>query len=295
MDTNWAQIIFNSGVTGSIYLISAVAITLIYGLSRFPNFAHAEFMALGAFLGYLASVQIGLAFPFTFIIAFLGCGALGFLSYWGIFRPLLNRGASLIHLMIASLALGYIIRHTIAEIWGWSPLYYGVIWANFDIGPVRVSVIWLLIILAAFLVAITMHFVLTRSKLGKSIRATSSNPKLAQSSGINTLKVILITWFIAAGLAGLAGLLRAAQTKIGPMVGWDILLPSFAVTLLGGIGSFYGAILAAYTIGLAENVGVVFLARYDISTDYRMAIPFVILILVLLFRPQGMANLFKGN
>ena len=293
--TNWAQVLFNSGITGSLYLISAVALTLVYGISRFPNFAHAEFMTLGAYMGYFAAEQLGLPFPAAFVAAFIFSGLTGFLSYKGIFQPLAKRGATLVHLMIASLALGFIIRHSIGEIWGWAPLFFNIIWPSFEVGPVRINAIWLWLILAAVAIAVTMHFILVRTKIGKAMRATSSNAELALSSGINTTRVLLITWFISAGLAGTAGLFRAAETRLSPLLGWDILLSTVAVTILGGIGSFYGAIIAAFIIGLAENVGVVILVQLGLSTEYRLAIPFVILILALILRPQGLAKLFKGN
>ena len=293
--TNWAQVLFNSGITGSLYLISAVALTLVYGISRFPNFAHAEFMTLGAYMGYFAVEQLGLPFPAAFVAAFISSGLVGFLSYKGIFQPLAKRGATLVHLMIASLALGFIIRHSIGEIWGWAPLFFNIIWPSFEVGPVRINAIWLWLILAAVAIAVTMHFILVRTKIGKAMRATSSNAELALSSGINTTRVLLITWFISGGLAGIAGLFRAAETRLSPLLGWDILLSTVAVTILGGIGSFYGAIIAAFIIGLAENVGVVILVQLGLSTEYRLAIPFVILILALILRPQGLAKLFKGN
>ena len=256
MTTNWAQVIFNSGVTGSLYLISAVALTLTYGLSRFPNFAHAEFMALGAFMGYFIAEQLGWPFPLSFLFAFLATGVLGFLSYRGIFQPLYKRGATLIHLMIASLALGFIIRHSIGEVWGFSSLSFSITWPAFDVGPIRISLIWLIVILSAIVLAVAMHFLLVKTKIGKAIRATSSNPELALSSGINTAKVLFITWFVSAGLAGVAGLFRAAETRLSPLLGWDLLLPTFAVVLLGGIGSFYGAIVAAFIIGIAQALAV---------------------------------------
>ncbi len=293
--TNWAQVLFNSGITGSLYLISAVALTLAYGLSRFPNFAHAEFMTLGAYMGYFVAEQLGWPFPLSFVATILSSGLVGFLSYRGIFQPLARRGASLIHLMVASLALGFIIRHSIGEIWGWAPLFFNFTWPSFEVGPVRLTTLWLWLILAAVAIAVTMHFMLVKTKIGKAIRATSSNSDLALSSGINTARVLLITWFISGGLAGIAGLFRAADTRLSPLLGWDILLPTVAVTILGGIGSFYGAIVAAFIIGLAENIGVVFLVQLGLSTEYRLAIPFVILILVLLLRPQGIGTLFKGN
>lgn len=291
---NWAQVLFNSCVTGSLYLISAVALTLVYGLCRFPNFAHAEFMAFGAYMGYFVAEQLGLGFPFTFVTAFLASGTLGVLSYKGVFQPLAKRGATIIHQMIASIALGFIIRHSIGEIWGWAPLSFRVVWSSFDVGMVRVTGIWLWLILAALVIGGVMHLMLVKTKIGKAMRATSSNPELALSSGINIDRVALTTWFIGAALAGIAGLFRAAGTRLSPLLGWDILLPTFAVTILGGIGSFYGAIAAAFIIGLAENVGVVILVSLGLSTEYRMAIAFVILIVTLILRPQGLSRVFRG-
>jgi branched-subunit amino acid ABC-type transport system permease component len=292
---NWPQVLFNSCVTGSLYLISAVALTLIYGLSRFPNFAHAEFMALGAYMGYFVAEQLGLGFPSSFVVAFLASGALGVICYKAVFQPLANRGATIIHSMIASIALGFIVRHAIGEIWGWAPLSFSVVWTSFDVGVIRVSGIWLWLIFAAVATGVILHFLLAKTKMGKAIRGTSSNPELALSSGININRVTLTTWFIGAALAGVAGLFRASGTRLSPLLGWDILLPTFAVTILGGIGSFYGAIAAAFVIGLVENIGVVVLVSLGLSTEYRMAIAFVILILTLLIRPEGLTKLLKGT
>ncbi len=292
---NWAQVLFNSSVTASLYLISAVALTLVYGLSRFANFAHAEFMVMGAYAAYFVVNTLNLPLPLSFIIAFLAAGALGALCYQFVFRPLDRRGSTIMHLMIASMALGFIIRHTVGEIWGFSPLSINATWDYFDIGPLRVTSLWLWLIAAAVSTGIILHSVLVMTRTGKAIRATSSNPELAQSSGINTYRVVLTTWFLSGGLAGIAGLFRAAETRLSPYLGWDILLPVVAVTTLGGIGSFYGAIAAAFIIGLLENIGVLILVQFNISTEYRMAIPFVVLIFVLIFKPQGIAKLFKGN
>lgn len=292
---NWAQVLFNSAVTGSLYLISAVGLTLTYRLSHFPNFAHAEFMALGAYAGYFVAEQLGLGFPVAFITAFLASGVLGSLCYKGIFQPLARRGATIIHLMVATIGLGFVIRHSVGEVWGWSPLSFKVVWSSFDVGAVRVSGLWLWLIFAALAMAGIMHVILVKTKIGKAIRATSSNSELALASGINIGRVTLVTWFIGAALAGIAGLFRAAVTKLSPMLGWDIFLPTAAVTILGGIGSFYGAIVAAFIIGLTENIGVVALVNLGISTEYRMAVAFLILIVTLILRPQGLARMFRGT
>jgi len=293
MEVNWAQVLFNSAVTGSLYLIGAVGLTLTYGLSGFPNFAHAEFITLGAFMGYWVAEQLGLGLPLALVVAFLVTGIVSFLCYRGIFQPLAKRGASIIHLMVGSIALGFILRHSIGAAWTWRPLYFTAAWSAFDIGPVRISGLWLWLIFTAIALSVIMHFVLVKTKIGKAIRASASNPELALASGINVDRVIWITWFIGAGLAAIAGIFRGADTQIWPMTGWDIILPIFAVVILGGIGNYYGAIAAAFIIGLAENIGVVGLIALGLSTTYRIGIAFLILIVTLIVKPQGLAMLFR--
>lgn len=293
MEVNWAQVLLNSVITGSFYLIGAVGLTLTYGLSNFPNFAHAELITLGAFIGYLLTEQLGLSLPMAFVVSFLCTGLVGFLCYRGIFQPLAKRGATIIHLMVTSIALGFILRHSIGAIWSWEPLYFTATWSAFDVGRLRVTGLWIWLIVTALSLALIMHFLLVRTKIGKAIRATSSNPELALASGINTDRVIWITWFIGAGLAAIAGIFRGADTQIWPMTGWDVILPLFAVAILGGIGNFYGAIAAAFIIGLAENVGVVGLTMLGLSTTYRIGIAFLILIITLIVRPRGLAMLFR--
>lgn len=290
---NWSQVLFNSAITGSLYLIGAVGLTLTYGLSQFPNFAHAEFITLGAFVGYLVAEQLGLGLPLALLVAFLISGMVGVLCYRGIFQPLAKRGASIIHLMVASIALGFILRHSIGATWTWKPLYFTATWSAFDMGPLRITGLWMWLIFAALALSLAMHLLLMNTKIGKAIRATASNPELALASGINVDRVIWITWFIGAGLAAIAGIFRGADTQIWPLTGWDIILPIFAVAILGGIGNFYGAIAAAFIIGLAENVGVVGLIALGLSTQYRIGIAFLILIITLIVKPQGLAMLFR--
>ena len=293
MAVNWAQVLCNSAITGSLYLIGAVGLTLTYGLSKFPNFAHAEFITLGAFIGYLVAEQSGLGLPMAMLVAFLVTGIVGLLCYRGILQPLDKRGASIIHLMVASIALGFILRHSIGAAWTWKPLYFTATWSAFDVGPLRVTGLWLWLIFTALALSLAMHFLLMNTNMGKAIRASASNPELALASGINVDRVIWITWFIGAGLAALAGIFRGADTQIWPMTGWDVILPIFAVVILGGIGNFYGAIVAAYIIGLAENIGVVGLITLGLSTTYRIGIAFLILIITLIVKPQGLAMLFR--
>jgi len=289
---NWFQVLFNSAVTGSIYLLAAIGLTLTYGLSRFPNFAHAEFMALGAYAGYFVAEQLNLGFHTAVLSAFVASAFLGFLSYKVVFKPLSNRGATTIHLMVASIGLGFFIRHLIQQIWGGEPLTIRVVWSFFNIGPLRVTILWLLMIITAVVTALVMHIFLTRTMVGKAIRASANNPELAMASGISIDKISVIVWIIGAALAGIGGLFRAADTRVVPIIGWEILLPAFAAVILGGIGSFYGAIAACLILGLAENFGVVLLLMLNLSTDYRFTIAFIVLILTLIFKPTGLGGLF---
>jgi branched-subunit amino acid ABC-type transport system permease component len=303
MDVNWAQVLFNGVVTASLYLIAAVGLTLTYGLSGFPNFAYAEYIALGAFTGYFVSDRLELGMPAAFIVAFLFVGAVGLACCRGIFQTLSKRGATLIHLMVASIALGLILRHMIPALgdlipvlgWKWAPSYFSTSWDAFDYGPLRITGLWLWTIIVALFLAFTMHLVLTRTRIGKAIRATASNPELALASGISVDRITWITWFVGAGFAAIAGIFRAADTQIWPMTGWEMILPIFAVVILGGIGNFYGAIVAAFIVGFAENIGVVLLTAVGLPTSYRIGIAFIILIITLIVKPQGLAMLFRRS
>ncbi|MBE0466307.1 MAG: branched-chain amino acid ABC transporter permease [Candidatus Desulforudis sp.] len=284
------QILVNSLVTSSLYLLAGTGLTLTYGLSRFPNFAYAEFITIGAYCGLFFLAKPGGFFLLALVLGFLIAALVGASSYSLVFRPLVERKTSLIHLMVASIALGYVLRHSIGEGWGWATKSYQLMWPVYNIGHVRITLLWIILIATAVLAAVVLHFFLTRTRTGKAIRAIASNPDLASVTGINKQRVILLTWSFGAGLAAMAGVFRAADTRLSPMLGWDILLPIFAITMLGGIGSFYGLIVAALILGLAENFGVVLLSGIGLSTEYRMAIAFLILIGVLVIRPKGLAR-----
>ncbi len=284
------QIIINSLITASIYLLAATGLTLTFGLSRFPNFAYAEYITAGAFFGLIVLGNPEGNILFALGLAFVGVGIVSILSYTVIFKSLVERSANLIYLMISSIALGYVLRHGIGEIWGWRTKSYQQIWEVYQVGDLRVTTLWITMVAIAFLTGVLLHLFLTRTRLGKAIRAISNNPDLASVTGINKKRIILVTWFFGAGLAGMAGVLRAAATRVTPMLGWDLLLPIFAVTILGGIGNFYGLIIASLALGFAENFGVLLLMRLGLPTEYRMAIAFLALIGILIFRPKGLAR-----
>ncbi len=292
MAINALQVLVNSVLTGSIYALVSIGLTLVYRILKFANFSHAEMIAAGAYFGFALNRSISQNIIVSLIGGFVFAGAVGVASELLVFRPLRNKGAERISLMVSSIGLGLIIRHIIQQIWGSKFQWYNLNTKTYSLrflGAEAVMTSLQVVIVVTSVIAVTLvHLFLTRTKMGRAMRATADNPSLAMACGIDVEKVLIWVWFIGAGLAGLGGVLRAADTRLVPLVGWEVLLSAFAVVILGGLGNLYGTILAAYILGFAENIGVVVLSALSLSTGYRPAIAFVVLIVVLLFKPTGL-------
>lgn len=290
----FSQLMINSIVTGSIYVLIAIGLTMVYRVLKFANFSHAELVTFGAYAAYIFNVSMGMNLFYGLIAAFFLTGMLGIASDRLVFRKLRNRGSDVIAMMIASIGIGLVIRQSIQEAWGARIRWYGLEVRTYELFGGAITQMQVYIIASSVALIFLLHFLFTKTKLGKAMRGTSDNPQLAMASGIDTEKILLWVWFIGGGLAGIGGVFRGADTRLVPLLGWEVLLPAFAVVILGGIGSFYGAILAAYILGFAENFGVALLSELSISTGYRPAIAFIILILVLILRPSGIGNREEG-
>jgi len=281
------QLIINSVVTGSIYVLIAMGLTMVYRVLKFANFSHAELVTFGAYMAYIVNVSLGMNLFYAALAAFLLTGALGIATDRLVFRKLRKNGSNVISMMIASIGIGLVVRQSIQEKWGPNQVWYDFETRTFEVFGGSITEMQVYIILISIVLILILHFMFTRTKLGKAMRGVSDNPQLAMASGIDTEKILLWVWFIGGGLAGIGGVFRGADTRLVPLLGWEIILSAFAVVILGGIGSFYGAIIAAYILGFAENFGVSILSDLSISTGYRPAIAFMILIIVLILRPTG--------
>ena len=292
MAINALQVVVNSVLTGSIYALVSIGLTLVYRILKFANFAHAELITAGAYFGFALNRSISQNILISLVGGFLFAGIIGVASELLVFRPLRNKGGDTISLMVASIGLGLVVRHVIQQIWGSKFLWYNLNTKTYNfqfLGSRAIMTSLQVIIVITSVVAVAaVHLFLTRTKMGRAMRATADNPSLAMACGINVERVLILVWFIGAGLAGLGGVLRAADTRLVPLVGWEVLLSAFAVVILGGLGNLYGTIIAAYILGVAENVGVVVLSALSLSTGYRPAIAFLVLIIVLLFKPTGL-------
>lgn len=290
------QYLADGVVLGATLALGAIGLTLTYNVLNFANFAHGAVLAWGAYFGLVfvaalagwhAPVLSGLGFGWSFIAALVGAAvlaaALANVLDWLVFRPLRRHGVQ-VALVFASFGASLLLRNAIVAIWGPDPRYYfDAIQISRQIFPgVRVTSDALFVVAAAVALVVALHVFLTRTRLGKTMRALADNPTLAQVSGIDTRRTVGWTWALGAALAAVGGMLYGLTVQIEPDMGFNLLLPLFAAAILGGIGSVYGAVLGGLIIGIAQDVSVAFLAP-----SYKPAVGFAIMLLVLLVRPQG--------
>lgn len=278
------QFILNGLIIGSTIALAAIGLTLIFGILDFINFAHGEYLTLGAYSAFVLNVTFGLPFIIAALVAIPITVALALSIDKVVFYPLRKRGVGGLALLITSVGLSIVLRNSIEMIWSSEPRRLAVGSAEaIAVAGVRITVVQIAIILVSLLLMVAVHLLLTRTVLGISMRATASNSGLALSSGVNTERVVMWTWIIGAGLTAIAGVLIGLNTVIRPSMGFGLLLVMFAAVILGGIGDAYGAMLGGLAIGMAQEISVAF-----ISASYKPAVAFTIMVVLLLWKPEGL-------
>lgn len=276
------QLIIYGIVLGSIITLGAIGVSLIFGILRFAHFAHGDMMTVGA---YLALVGVGVLqwpMPVVFPLALAGTALVGIGIDRVIYRPL--RKASPIIMLISSVGTALMLRSLVQIFWGPdNKIYEAGIDIPYRIWGLRIKPDQITIVLGAFVLVVLLHLFLHRTRMGKAMRATSDNVDLAKVSGINTERVVLWTWIIAAAMAAAGGIFLGIDTRLNPIMGWRILLPVFAASILGGIGSIYGAIFGGLLIGVVQELSTLF-----ISPAYKPAVAFGIMVIMLVVRPRGL-------
>lgn len=297
------QEILQSGVdgiaVGSIIALAAVGLTLTYGILRLANFAHGDIMTLGAYFTFLANTVWGMNIWLSVLVGCVFSVGVVLLCEKLLWQTMRKQHATSTSLMIVSIGLALVIRNGIILIWGTSPQKYDLpTFPALNILGLLITRNRLVVIGLAIAVILLLYYLLQNTKIGRAMRAVADNPELARVSGINVNAVILWTWVIAGSLTALGGSMYGLITNLRPNMGWALILPMFAAVILGGIGNPYGAIAGAIMIGIAQEVSTVCpaelgsLAQYCIGTEYKLGVGLLIMVLVLLFRPQG---LFKGT
>lgn len=287
--TEVAQTGLNGLSTGSYVALGAVGLTLVYGILKLTNFAHGDLLTFGAYMAFVVSVSWGAPLLLGVLAAIVMTALLGLffeLTMWG---PMRAKGAGFLQLVLMSIGLAFVIRATIQFIAGGDPVFLDVDRSSastpFDFLGIDLrlrNVLWVSLsvgVVVLVLVGLLLQFTL----LGKKMRALSDSLDLAETTGINTERIVLITWVFAGGLAGLAGVLLGMVSQVKPELGFELLLPIFAAVVLGGIGNPFGALAAGLTLGVLIEWATI----PEGLSNWKFAVGFVILILALIIRPQG--------
>ena len=277
------QLIFNGIAIGSVLALAAIGLTFTYGILKLSNFAHGDFMTLGAYLTWLANIN-GINIWLAMLLGAAGTIISMLVAEFLLWKPMRDRRADSTTLIIISIGLALFVRSGILLIWGSSNQSYDLpVVQAAEIVGIRVPYYRVVVIALAIIALIILHFLLQNSKIGKAMRAVADNIDLARVSGINVERVVLWTWIITGVLTAVSGGMYGLITAVRPNMGWFLILPLFASVILGGIGNPYGAVAGALTIGVAQEISVPFL-----GSQYKLGVALFIMLLILLIRPQGL-------
>ena len=277
------QLVVNGLVLGSILALAAIGLSMTYSILNFANFAHGDFLALGAYLTFVFSVILGVHFIPASAIAVVITAFIAVCCDYAIWKPMREKSAGSLTLIIISIGLALFLRNLIIFLWGPDIKHYDLpVKRGIELGSVVITQNQIFVIMVAVICMFLVHYLLKRTTIGKAMRALSDNIDLAKASGIDVDRVIRYTWAIGMALAAVGGILYGLITNINPNMGWFMLLPMFAAVILGGIGSPYGAMVGGVVIGLAQELSTAIL-----PTEYKQAVAFFILIVVLFIRPRG--------
>lgn len=289
-------------LVGAVLSLGAIGLTMVMHMLRFANFAHAELLTIGAyaalvfdrvFQGVNATLGVKLA-PLTLtgslivavVIAMAITGASAVLIDRLVFRRVREKGGEL-SMVFASFGVALIVRNVIGLVFGLhTELYsksiaFAVVVSRDPLLLIKPDQVFVLA--ATLVIMLVLHLVLSRTTLGYALRAVAENPSLAQVNGIPLKRMIVLIWVIGGGLAATAGIFYGMTNHLSPVMGRDLVLPIFAAAIVGGIGSIYGAALGGMIVGIASSLALLIL-----PSGYSPSVPFLIILAVLLVRPNGL-------
>lgn len=277
------QFLANGVVNGASYVLVAVGLTLVFGILNVVNFAHGEFFMLGGYAAVTASAVLGWPLVPTLIVTVVALAVFGALAERAVFRPLGQRDPS--NAIIASFGLSVMLQNAALLVFGPQPksLKTELAAVPVNLGPVFLTGQRVLIVGVTIAVVTVLFLVLRFTWTGRALRAMAQHPTVAQITGVNVRKVAVITFAIAAAMAGVAGALMSSVFLVQPTTGAMLVMKAFTVVILGGMGSVAGAVLAGVGLGIIEA-----LVSGYLGNALRDMIGFILVILMLLTRPQGL-------
>jgi branched-subunit amino acid ABC-type transport system permease component len=284
---------------GSIYVVVSLGLTLTLAVVKLPNFAHAEFLTIGGYVG----VVVSSVYPDNLLIigaaAFLFCAAIGLAIHHIAFKPLMDRKVSIYILVLASFAVAQFIRYSVfswASVTGLLSATQSIkVYSLVTLYNTELTNVYALAIVLAIVMSVLLELFLKQTSMGKSMRAIASNFDLARVSGINVPRVVDVMWIIAAGLGGVGGMVFGMYTTVTPAIGFTTLLDIFAVVIIAGLTSFTGTIIGGYIVGFSHTTLMAFLHyTFGVSFGYQPLLPFALIIVILLLKPTGLAPSWTG-
>jgi len=268
---------------GLLLALGAIGISLIFGTTKLNNFAHGEMVTFGAVMFLLFGTILNVPIIPAILITLALSAFTGYAQETFLHKPLRKRGIGLVQAMIVTIGLSIVVRYIFQfSIGAGTQTLDTGLTATIDIGPATITVASLVSMGVSIVMLGLVGLFLTRTRVGKATRAVSDNASLAAASGINVDRIILVVWVLAATLTGLSGILYGIFRQVNWSMGFQILLLLFAAVTLGGLGSAFGALVGSLIIGVVTELSTVW-----IPNDLRYAVALLILILVLLVRPQG--------
>jgi len=275
------QLTLNGLALGSIYALVALGFVLVYESTGVVNFATGEFVMIGTFLGVATVLQAGLPLAPAYALTLLAMAAFGVVFYGAVYLPLQRR--PIVTVIIGTVAAGIIMQNTALLVWGSFPFRLPSPFSGFvAIGRSVVPLHSIAVIVVTALLILGLYLLLYRTALGSAMRAVAQDAEVARLMGIRVDALLVLTWALAAVLAAVAGLLLGPIWFADVNMGGPVALKAFAATIIGGFGSVPGAILGGVFVGLTEILG----ASY-VSSTYKDGFSFLLMVLFLLLRPQG--------
>ena len=271
----------NGVAIGMLLALPALGITLVYGIARFPNVAAGDYMTLGGYCAIASQLFFGNSIFLAVTLACVATGAVSLFFYLWVFRPLERR--SNLAPLIASIGVAFVVRSTITFFAGQGQYEIHVpLVRAWNFQGVRLAPVDFYTMVISAVALVFVFYVLHRTALGRRMRAVADNAHLASASGIRSRQVMIFLWVISGVLCGLGGVLLGIRAVVVPELGFELLMPMFAAVILGGIGHPIGAVVGMLIFGVTQEI-----ASLYVGPAYKIPMAFLVLLMVLLFRPQG--------
>ena len=283
------QLLVNALIAGSIYALASSGLSLTYGLLKILNFAHGHMMMVGVYVFYLFSVMMGFGLVGSAGLTIALTVLLSFVTLKIFIMPFSR--LSFILTLVTTLALSNVLESVVSMIFGVNvkSLSPGTAAQSIEIYGIYITPIQIIIIASSIILLSLLAFAIHNTSFGRKIRAMSEQPEGAESLGVSRASTSMIVYTVGTLLAAYAGILVGYETNMQPTMGTAYTIKAFAAMILGGLGNVWGTIIGSYILGLVENLSIgLDFGGYSIPAGYKDAFAFMIILLVLLFRPQGL-------